>query len=143
MVTTQALELVPPPPDGFRASWDLMGNSPTGIPSTEGLQRVPPTWDAQMYFDFRNEERCPTCSLMWPPIGVAEPDEAFTDKVDRYYLEQGGMNLGMGSPYTVPMMALVAPVAPYTETPVHELVLSNSRPADFLAIRETEGGHDC
>ncbi|KAF6225628.1 hypothetical protein HO133_009628 [Letharia lupina] len=71
-------------------------------------------------------------------IGVAEPDEPFADKGDRYYVERGNMNLGMGSPYPFPMMALAAPVAPYTETPVHELVLSNSKPAEFLAIRETE-----
>ena len=140
VVTSQALELVPQP-DGSHEDWDLMGSSLAGIPSAEGVQWNLPKLDLQMSSNFVNEERCWTLSHMWSPIGVAGLDQAFTDNGDRYYVEQGSMNPGMGSPYPSSSMALVAPVPPYTETPVYELVLS--RPAEFLAIRETEGRHDC
>ncbi|KAL8721384.1 MAG: hypothetical protein Q9225_001931 [Loekoesia sp. 1 TL-2023] len=96
------------------------------MPSTEGLQSVPPWLDLQMFSAF---------SHIGSLIGVAEADANFKDIGNLYYVEDEDTNLGMGSPYLSPIMA---PVAPYTETLVHERVLSNRRAAEFLALRETE-----
>ena len=119
MATSQALKLIPQSA-GFRTNWDSTGSSLAGILSTEGLQWVSSRWDLQILPTSRNEDQRLIWSHMGPPM------------------EEGNMNLGMGSPHQPPIMALVAP---YTETPTRERVLS--RPAEFLAIRETEGRHDC
>ena len=130
MASSQALQLVPQSPR-FREDWDSIWSSTAGIPSTRGLELfssecVPPMLST-------NEQ-----SMIWNhPFDIAKADEAFTEG-DRWFEIQGDTNLWLGNPFQSPFMA---PVAPYSKTPVQELVFS--RPAEFLAVRETEGRHDC
>ena len=124
---SQALEPVPWSP-GICEDWDSILSSTAGIPSTGGLEIVPSECVPPMLSVSTNEQY-----LTWSHrFDIAEADEASTEG-NRLFETQG-----LGSTYLSPFMA---PVDPYGKTPIRVLVFS--RPAEFLAVRETEGRHDC
>lgn len=57
-----------------------------------------------------------------------------------YYIEPASMNQGIGM---LPTLAPVSPVDLYAPTQVYKLSLKDNKPADFLAIRETQGRRSC
>ncbi|KAL6720197.1 hypothetical protein ACLMJK_002118 [Lecanora helva] len=48
-------------------------------------------------------------------------------------------NQGLGCPHSMPNLT---PTPPPTQSPTHEMILTDSRPADFLAVQETQDFRD-
>lgn len=76
-----------------------------------------------------------TYSNMAPRWDVANWSGAITGR-DPYYFDPINMSQSIGGSW-FRNLTPVAPLDPYVETPKYRLVLENSKPADFLAIRKT------
>ena len=68
------------------------------------------------------------------------PSGAFADVNILKYIEPVDISHDLGYPYPPLDIALSAPP---TQISAHQLVVNNSRPADFLAIQETQGESFC
>jgi len=135
IIPSQSLELAPPSTE-LRASPVSTTNSLAGIAPIEGWQynvlwdRNPiwsPAIDAQ---DFA------WCAGVPPLDYFADSNGAITNQDFAYYNE--AINMDQASDKLYPLQNLV-PAAPQTQNSFHKLVLNNSKPAEFLAVRETQG----
>lgn len=77
---------------------------------------------------------CPS----WPfPLDAVPDLNGIIDNGHRVYdLEQASSYLGMSDGYSIPNLALSAP---YNQSPIVEFLCVFSKPAEFLAVRETQG----
>lgn len=67
---------------------------------------------------------------------VYDSREVITNEQLIYDIEPRDVVQEMGNPYLYPDLTNVTS---YPQAPVHQTVLNNSKPAEFLALRETQG----
>ena len=108
--------------------------------STENRLYGPPVWRYDSFpnhiieaqeFSWRSNE---------PLVGAFESDRAIADKDYHSYTELANLNPGMGNSYLFPNLT---PTTPYTQTPFHQRFLNDSKAAEFLAVRGTQGRRYC